>query len=762
MQMQYRSVCISIAVLCSCGDNHNPGNSPPDAAPDGGDGSQACTLQLDAAALAGSWDPRFTIPGFIGHDGHSPTLYDFARDIDGSIVAAGEFHYLGSASVEPLLRLRDGVWQPARATWELTPPGSGFSAIAIDAGGRLALATYDDFGARSGQIWLDDGTGLRVIGTFDGLIRRLHWFAGKLWAAGVAQVHQDADVIQGLAVWDGSAWAAPPSGATDGFAFELVDDGDELLVGGVFSQLGGLTTSAVAAFNGTTWRPLDFPQVAVYALARGPDGELYAGGAMGDLGDGAGGIARWTGTAWVEASGGVYNRAFPGVVTDLVAHAGSLYVSGCFRTVGGIEDAATAVVSRDVARFDGAWHSLDDDSHGVLAPWLEPRACGDERPDTVWDASKQALFSAGDQVLLAGSFPGIAGTISQAVIGYDGTAWRPQGPTTGIGLGGSLDHIAASATCDVWGTGSISHVAGVATDARVVHFTGSGWQPIADSLPRDAFCPGFAVSPGGDVVLGCQESLLDGDAVGRVYRVAGDRLVQLGPDQPLILTLGYGADGTLWIAGGGETGFVARLDGDVFTTVEAGFDGPIQQLDVAGPRDVLVAGTFTHIGGVEASRIARWNGTAWSALGTGLPGQPTALAHDASTVYVSTFDEGTGAGAFLLGAFDGTAWHELATPNAGLTPVAFFNFNAIQAIDGAVIAVGSAELDDKSGRGAVVYRPSTGRFTPLGGGVHAITLSGLAVTHEAIWVAGVIAEAGATGATTPSVGVARYAIDRID
>src|SRR3954454_22407602 len=37
------------------------------------------------AAMAGAWDPRFTIAGFTGPDGHAPTVYDFARDIDGSI-----------------------------------------------------------------------------------------------------------------------------------------------------------------------------------------------------------------------------------------------------------------------------------------------------------------------------------------------------------------------------------------------------------------------------------------------------------------------------------------------------------------------------------------------------------------------------------------------------------------------------------------------------------------------------------------------------
>jgi hypothetical protein len=561
-------------------------------------------------------------------------------------------------------------------------------------------------------------------------------------------------LTQGLAVWDGKQWAAPPGGAPDGVAFELIDDGAELLVGGAFNRIGGVATSAVAAFDGKAWRPLSFPGVAVYALARAPDGELYAGGAFGNLSEGAGGFARWTGTTWTLAAGGVVNRRFPGVVTDLVSHAGSLYVSGCFHTVGAHGD-MVSVVSPTIARFDGRWHSLDDGARLAIAPWFEPRGCGDEGPQSVWDVSRQVMFSAGDQLLLGGSFPGIAGTQSQAVIGYDGATWRAQG-ASGLGLGGSLDQIGVSSSCDVWAAGQLSHVAGVATRARVVHFTGSAWQPIADTIPADASCLGFGVSPSGDVALGCTIFPADGDVVGRVYRVNGDQLVQLGADQPSIRVLSYGPDGTLWIGGGDATGFVARLDGDAFTTVEDRFDGPVMQLDPVGPREVLVAGTFTQAGDVAASHIARWNGTAWSALGDGLPGMPTALAHDGATIYASTFDEGNGA--FLLGAFNATAWHELATPAAGLTPVPFFNFNAIKVIDGAVIAAGTAELDDGSGRGALVYRG--GRFTPLGGGVHAIGLSGLAVTRDDIWVAGLIAEAGATGATTPTVGIARFVIAR--
>lgn len=770
MQMQYRSarnasrlrgspavVCGALALLIGCGDNHRATpdggqEPPPDAPPDGGE--QVCSLEPASSTLTGSWDPRFTVAGFAGPDGHAPTMYDFARDTDGSIVAAGEFRYLGGARVEPLLRLRNGAWEPARSKWELTPPGSGFSSVAIAPDGTLALATYDDFGPRAGEIWVDDGTGLKVVGTFEGLIRRLRWFDGKLWAAGWDAIKQGDDVIQGLAVWNGTSWSAPPGGGIDQFAFELVEDNGELLVGGDFTTIGGLSSRGAAAFNGTTWRALDFPVGAVYAFARGADNELYAGGAFADLGNGAGGIARWTGTAWVQAAGGVTNRRFPGVVTDLTLHDGSLYVSGCFHTVGGADENDGAIVAQDLARYDGSWHALDDGTGGVNSPWVEELACGDEGPDSVWHVSKQVLFSADNQLLIGGSFPGLSGVQSQAIASYTGTAFAPQGPP-GLGLGGSFDKVAVSSeTCEVWGAGVISHVAGAPSQARVLHLVGDKWQSIHDDIPRDAYCPAFDVSPTGEVALGCMVFPLDGDAVGRIYHVVGDALVQLGADQPLIQALDYGPDGTLWIGGGGEKGFLAKYDGTAFVTVSDAFDAPVSQIEAIAANDVVVGGSFLNVGEVGATRIARWNGTAWKALAAGLPGMATALGHFGDTIYASNYDEGNGA--YVLGAWNGSKWTELATRASGITPSEFFNLNAIRAIDGAVIAAGAIEMDNHGGRGVVVYDTKTKKFSSLGGGANAVLVTGVAISNDSVWVAGAIADAGQGDARVPTVGVARY------
>ncbi len=66
----------------------------------------------------------------------------------------------------------------------------------------------------------------------------------------------------------------------------------------------------------------------------------------------------------------------------------------------------------------------------------------------------------------------------------------------------------------------------------------------------------------------------------------------------------------------------------------AGVNGFINAVAVYGP-DVYVAGSFTAADGQPLSRIARWDGTAWHALGNGLNGVVHALAIEGTTLYAA-------------------------------------------------------------------------------------------------------------------------------
>ena len=63
--------------------------------------------------------------------------------------------------------------------------------------------------------------------------------------------------------------------------------------------------------------------------------------------------------------------------------------------------------------------------------------------------------------------------------------------------------------------------------------------------------------------------------------------------------------------------------------------------DGSGPA-LYAGGVFTTAGGVTVNRIAQWDGTRWSALGSGMNGSVSAL-----TVY----DDGTGPVLYAGGRF---------------------------------------------------------------------------------------------------------------
>jgi hypothetical protein len=89
------------------------------------------------------------------------------------------------------------------------------------------------------------------------------------------------------------------------------------------------------------------------------------------------------------------------------------------------------------------------------------------------------------------------------------------------------------------------------------------------------------------------------------------------------------AGGWFTTAGGVSANFVAKWDGTAWSALGSGMGGGIVSgpwvkalaLDAAG--NLYAGGYFTTAGGVSANHIAKWDGTAWSALGSGVSGSYT-------------------------------------------------------------------------------------------------------------------------------------------
>ena len=85
-------------------------------------------------------------------------------------------------------------------------------------------------------------------------------------------------------------------------------------------------------------------------------------------------------------------------------------------------------------------------------------------------------------------------------------------------------------------------------------------------------------------------------------------------------------------------------------------------LEVSGSL-LYAAGDFDRAGGVEARRVARWDGSAWSALGSGLGGGTAySLLTLGSSLYAGgSFDSAGGAPASGVAKWDGQAWSALGS-----------------------------------------------------------------------------------------------------
>ena len=76
-------------------------------------------------------------------------------------------------------------------------------------------------------------------------------------------------------------------------------------------------------------------------------------------------------------------------------------------------------------------------------------------------------------------------------------------------------------------------------------------------------------------------------------------------------------------AGGAPANYIARWNGSAWSALGSGVSGyysPYVSALAVGWSDLYVGGQFTNAGGVAANYIAKWDGSAWSALGLGMSG----------------------------------------------------------------------------------------------------------------------------------------------
>ncbi len=216
----------------------------------------------------------------------------------------------------------------------------------------------------------------------------------------------------------------------------------------------------------------------------------------------------------------------------------------------------------------------------------------------------------------------------------------------------------------------------------VARWNGSAWSALGSGIYTFNALPiyAFAVLPGGDLIAGGGFTIAGNVMAYRVARWDGAAWSSLGtgisnmsPYSPAVLALAVLPDGDLVVGGeftsigGVPVNYIARWNGSSWSALGSGMNphGPVRALAVLPNGDLVAGGAFSTAGGVPVNYVARWNGLEWSPLGSGMNagGYVNALAVLPNGDLVAGGQFGTAGGQLVnyIARWNGSAWSALGT-----------------------------------------------------------------------------------------------------
>ena len=121
------------------------------------------------------------------------------------------------------------------------------------------------------------------------------------------------------------------------------------------------------------------------------------------------------------------------------------------------------------------------------------------------------------------------------------------------------------------------------------------------------------------------------------------------------------AGGDFQYSSGFKTNFIAKWNGTVWDSVGSGMNHQVLTLDTCNGL-LYAGGSFTSAGGISANYIASWNGTSWSALGSGADADVQSLGnYNGNLIAGGLFTNAGGQPANYIAKWDGSNWSSLGS-----------------------------------------------------------------------------------------------------
>ncbi|TAL29479.1 MAG: hypothetical protein EPN93_21525 [Spirochaetes bacterium] len=206
---------------------------------------------------------------------------------------------------------------------------------------------------------------------------------------------------------------------------------------------------------------------------------------------------------------------------------------------------------------------------------------------------------------------------------------------------------------NAYNNGDTVTVLGYSGNLVIPGITFIGWDTQADGK-------GTTYIPGQTFTMGSADvSLYAKWFTWSVFGSANNTVKALAVDGSCNLYVG----GYFTIAGGSTLNYIAKWDGTSWSALGTGMGAAVYALEVDGSGNLYAGGSFTTAGGATANRIAKWDGSSWSALGTGMGAAVYALAVDGSdNLYAGgSFTTAGGSTASCIAKWDGSSWSALGS-----------------------------------------------------------------------------------------------------